>query len=133
MWAAGDPAHTSPPFPVWSPALGLFWTNQPEIPLPGRRECAIKGGKDHHDMKDVRDKLAVINRRRYGHGARAGTTTQRGRAAMWPMCDVLSENMVETKRLCAPAPRQRARDHAPVATYPKEAEMIAFRDAVMAA
>jgi len=49
------------------------------------------------------------------------------------MCDVLSENMVETKRLCDAGAPAGVR----VTTHPcdvsKEEEMIAFRDAVMTA
>jgi NAD(P)-dependent dehydrogenase (short-subunit alcohol dehydrogenase family) len=49
------------------------------------------------------------------------------------MCDVLSENMAETKRLCTAGAPAGVR----VTTHPcdvsKEEEMVAFRDAVMAA
>jgi NAD(P)-dependent dehydrogenase (short-subunit alcohol dehydrogenase family) len=82
-------------------------------------------------MKDFRDKLAVIT----GGGTGMGRELARQLSAEGchvAMCDVLSENMVESKRLCdAGAPAGVL-----VTTHPcdvsKEAEMIAFRDAVMA-
>jgi NAD(P)-dependent dehydrogenase (short-subunit alcohol dehydrogenase family) len=82
-------------------------------------------------MKDFRDKLAVIT----GGGTGMGRELARQLSAEGchvAMCDVLSENLVETKRLCdanAPAGGR-------VTTHPcdvsKEEEMIAFRDAVVA-
>jgi NAD(P)-dependent dehydrogenase (short-subunit alcohol dehydrogenase family) len=82
-------------------------------------------------MKSFRDKLAVIT----GGGTGMGRELARQLSAEGchvAMCDVLSENMVETKRLCdADAPAGVR-----VTTHPcdvsKEAEMIAFRDAVLA-
>jgi NAD(P)-dependent dehydrogenase (short-subunit alcohol dehydrogenase family) len=82
-------------------------------------------------MKDFRNKLAVIT----GGGTGMGRELARQLSAEGchvAMCDVLSENLVETKRLCdanAPAGGR-------VTTHPcdvsKEEEMIAFRDAVVA-
>jgi len=83
-------------------------------------------------MKDFHDKLAVIT----GGGTGMGRALARQLTAEGchvAMCDVLSENLVETRRLCeAGAP---AGVH--VTTHPcdvsKEEEMIAFCDAVKAA
>lgn len=82
-------------------------------------------------MKDFRDKVAVIT----GGGTGMGRELARQLTAEGchvAMCDVLSENMVETKRLCAADAPSGVR----VTTHPcdvsKEEEMIAFRDAVMA-
>lgn len=82
-------------------------------------------------MKDFRGKLAVIT----GGGTGMGRGLARQLSAEGchvAMCDVLSENMVETKRLCDAGAPAGVR----VTTHPcdvsKEAEMIAFRDAVMA-
>src|SRR5512144_1587475 len=82
-------------------------------------------------MKDFSGKLAVIT----GGGTGMGRELARQLSAEGchvAMCDVLSENMAETKRLCdADAPAGVR-----VTTHPcdvsKEAEMIAFRDAVLA-
>jgi NAD(P)-dependent dehydrogenase (short-subunit alcohol dehydrogenase family) len=83
-------------------------------------------------MKDFRDKLAVIT----GGGTGMGRELARQLSAEGchvAMCDVLSENMVETRRLCEAGAPAGVR----VTTHPcdvsKEEEMIAFRDAVMAA
>jgi NAD(P)-dependent dehydrogenase (short-subunit alcohol dehydrogenase family) len=82
-------------------------------------------------MKDFRNKLAVIT----GGGTGMGRELARQLSAAGchvAMCDVLSENMVETKRLCDASAPADVR----VTTHPcdvsKEEEMIAFRDAVMA-
>ncbi len=82
-------------------------------------------------MKDFRDKLAVIT----GGGTGMGRELARQLSAEGchvAMCDVLSENMVETRRLCEAGAPAGVR----VTTHPcdvsKEAEMIAFRDAVLA-
>ena len=82
-------------------------------------------------MKDFRDKLAVIT----GGGTGMGRELARQLSAEGchvAMCDVLSENMAETKRLCTGGAPAGVR----VTTHPcdvsKETEMIAFRDAVMA-
>jgi NAD(P)-dependent dehydrogenase (short-subunit alcohol dehydrogenase family) len=82
-------------------------------------------------MKSFRNKLAVIT----GAGTGMGRELARQLSAEGchvAMCDVLSENMVETKRLCdASAPAGVS-----VTTHPcdvsREEEIIAFRDAVMA-
>jgi NAD(P)-dependent dehydrogenase (short-subunit alcohol dehydrogenase family) len=81
-------------------------------------------------MKDFRNKLAVIT----GGGTGMGRELARQLSAEGchvAMCDVLSENMVETKRLCDVSAPAGVR----VTTHPcdvsKEEEMIAFRDAVM--
>ena len=83
-------------------------------------------------MKDFRDKLAVIT----GGGTGMGRELARQLTAEGchvAMCDVLSENLAETKRLCderAPA-GVRVTIHA--CDVSKEAEVNAFRDAVQAA
>ena len=82
-------------------------------------------------MKDFRDKLAVIT----GGGTGMGRELARQLTAEGchvAMCDVLSENMAESKRLCdANAPAgTRVTIHA--CDVSKEEEMNAFRDAVMA-
>jgi NAD(P)-dependent dehydrogenase (short-subunit alcohol dehydrogenase family) len=80
-------------------------------------------------MRDFRDKLAVIT----GGGTGMGRELARQLTAEGchvAMCDVLSENLAETKRLCdehAPA-GVRVSIHA--CDVSKEAEMTAFRDAV---
>jgi len=81
-------------------------------------------------MKDFRDKLAVIT----GGGTGMGRELARQLSAEGchvAMCDVLSENMAESKRLCdADAPAGvRVTTHA--CDVSKEPEMLAFRDAVM--
>lgn len=82
-------------------------------------------------MKDFRDKLAVIT----GGGTGMGRELARQLTAEGchvATCDVLSENLAETKRLCderAPA-GVRVTIHA--CDVSKEAEMTAFRDAVQA-
>ena len=82
-------------------------------------------------MKNFRNKLAVIT----GGGTGMGRELARQLSAEGchvAMCDVLSENMAETKRLCDASAPAGVR----VTTHPcdvsKEEEMIAFRDAVMA-
>ncbi len=82
-------------------------------------------------MKNFRDKLAVIT----GGGTGMGRELARQLSAEGchvAMCDVLSENMVETRRLCEAGAPAGVR----VTTHPcdvsKEAEVIAFRDAVLA-
>jgi NAD(P)-dependent dehydrogenase (short-subunit alcohol dehydrogenase family) len=82
-------------------------------------------------MKDFRDKIAVVT----GGGTGMGRELARQLSAEGchvAMCDVLSENMVESRRLCLAGAPAGVR----VTTHPcdvsKEAEMIAFRDAVMA-
>lgn len=82
-------------------------------------------------MNDFRNKLAVVT----GGGTGMGRELARQLSAEGchvAMCDVLSENMVETKRLCDATAPAGVR----VTTHPcdvsKEEEMIAFRDAVMA-
>jgi NAD(P)-dependent dehydrogenase (short-subunit alcohol dehydrogenase family) len=82
-------------------------------------------------MKNFRDKLAVIT----GGGTGMGRELARQLTADGchvAMCDVLSENMAESKRLCDASAPAGVR----VTTHPcdvsKEEEMIAFRDAVMA-
>ena len=83
-------------------------------------------------MKDFKGKIAVIT----GGGTGMGRDLARQLSAEGchvAMCDVLSENMVETKRLCDAGAPAGVR----VTTHPcdvsKEEEMIAFRDAVMTA
>jgi NAD(P)-dependent dehydrogenase (short-subunit alcohol dehydrogenase family) len=81
-------------------------------------------------MRDFRDKLAVIT----GGGTGMGRELARQLTAEGchvAMCDVLSENLAETKRLCdADAPAGvRVTIHA--CDVSKEAEMNAFRDAVL--
>ena len=82
-------------------------------------------------MNDFRNKLAVIT----GGGTGMGRELARQLSAEGchiAMCDVLSENIVESKRLCdanAPA-KTRVTIHA--CDVSKEEEMNAFRDAVMA-
>jgi NAD(P)-dependent dehydrogenase (short-subunit alcohol dehydrogenase family) len=83
-------------------------------------------------MKDFRDKLAVIT----GGGTGMGRALARQLTAEGchvAMCDVLSENMAESRRLCETGAPAGVR----VTTHPcdvsKEEEMIAFRDAVKAA
>jgi len=82
-------------------------------------------------MKDFRGKLAVITGGGTGMG-RALAQQLSAEGCHVAMCDVLSENMVETKRLCEADAPAGVR----VTTHPcdvsKEAEMIAFRDAVVA-
>jgi NAD(P)-dependent dehydrogenase (short-subunit alcohol dehydrogenase family) len=82
-------------------------------------------------MKNFQNKLAVIT----GGGTGMGRELARQLSAEGchvAMCDVLSENMAETKRLCDASAPAGVR----VTTHPcdvsKEEEMIAFRDAVMA-
>jgi NAD(P)-dependent dehydrogenase (short-subunit alcohol dehydrogenase family) len=82
-------------------------------------------------MKDFRDKIAVLT----GGGTGMGRELARQLTAEGchvAMCDVLSENLAETKRLCderAPA-GVRVTIHA--CDVSKEAEMNAFRAAVQA-
>jgi NAD(P)-dependent dehydrogenase (short-subunit alcohol dehydrogenase family) len=82
-------------------------------------------------MRDFHDKLAVIT----GGGTGMGRELARqltGEGCHVAMCDVLSENLAETKRLCderAPAGVRVTIHHCDVS---KEAEMNAFRDAVQA-
>jgi NAD(P)-dependent dehydrogenase (short-subunit alcohol dehydrogenase family) len=81
-------------------------------------------------MDNFRDKLAVIT----GGGTGMGRALARQLSAEGchvAMCDVLSENMAESKRLCdAGAPAgTRVTTHA--CDVSKEEEMNAFRDAVM--
>jgi NAD(P)-dependent dehydrogenase (short-subunit alcohol dehydrogenase family) len=77
-------------------------------------------------MKNFRDKLAVVT----GGGTGMGRELARQLSTEGchvAMCDVLSENMVETKRLCDASAPAGVR----VTTHPcdvsKEEEMIAFR------
>ncbi len=82
-------------------------------------------------MRDFRDKLAVITGGGTGMGRElALQLTAEG--CHVAMCDVLSENLAETKRLCdAHAPAGvRVTIHA--CDVSKETEMNAFRDAVQA-
>jgi NAD(P)-dependent dehydrogenase (short-subunit alcohol dehydrogenase family) len=82
-------------------------------------------------MRDFHGKLAVIT----GGGTGMGRELARQLTADGchvAMCDVLSENLAETKRLCderAPAGVRVTIHHCDVS---KEAEMNAFRDAVQA-
>jgi NAD(P)-dependent dehydrogenase (short-subunit alcohol dehydrogenase family) len=87
--------------------------------------------EERDPMKDFRDKLAVIT----GGGTGMGRELARQLSAEGcdvAMCDVLSENMAETKRLCEAQAPKGVR----VSTHPcdvsKEEEMIAFRDALLA-
>jgi NAD(P)-dependent dehydrogenase (short-subunit alcohol dehydrogenase family) len=82
-------------------------------------------------MKNFRNKLAVIT----GGGTGMGRELARQLSAEGchvAMCDVLSENMVETKRLCDASAPAGVRVTGHPCDVSKEEEMIAFRDAVMA-
>ncbi len=82
-------------------------------------------------MKDFRDKLAVIT----GGGTGMGRELARQLTAEGchvAMCDVLSENLAETKRLCDEGAPAGVRVTIHACDVSKEAEMNAFRDAVQA-
>lgn len=81
-------------------------------------------------MKSFRDKLAVIT----GGGTGMGRELARQLSADGchvAMCDVLPENMIETKRLCEASAPAGVRVTTHLCDVSKEEEMIAFRDAVL--
>ena len=82
-------------------------------------------------MKDFRDKLAVITGGGTGMGrALAEQLTADG--CHVAICDVLAENMAETKALCAARAHPGTRISTHVCDVSDERQVLAFRDAVTA-
>jgi NAD(P)-dependent dehydrogenase (short-subunit alcohol dehydrogenase family) len=82
-------------------------------------------------MKDFRNKLAVVTGGGTGMG-RALAEMLSAEGCHVAICDVSAENMAETKRLCEKGADASARISTHVCDVSKEAQVLAFRDAVVA-